>query len=231
MYQAAKYVPVGDRALLVEFGDTIDLEANQKVHALDHAISKRELYGVEECVPTYRSLLVYFDPSKTSYEQTVFRLKDLEGRLGEFKLSALARMIEVPVVYGGEYGPDLEYVAEYHGLSTCEVVRLHSSKEYAVYMIGFIAGFPYLGEVTDEIATPRLKTPRLIVPAGSVGIAEKQTGIYPYESPGGWQIIGRTPLEFFDLNKYPPALAQPGDIVKFVPIEEIKFKSLRKQRK
>ena len=225
MYQTAKYLPVGDKALLIEFGNTINLDVNQKVHTLDHAISQLGLQGVEECVPTYRSLLVYYNPLKTSYEQLVFRLKDLEERLSEFSVSTRKRVIEVPVVYGGEYGPDLDYVAKHHNISGEEIIRLHSDREYTVYMIGFVAGFPYLGEVADEIATPRLKTPRLRVPAGSVGIAEKQTGIYPCESPGGWQIIGRTPLKFFDAEKHPPALIQPGNTVKFIPIEKEKFEN------
>jgi inhibitor of KinA len=211
-------MPVGDRALLVEFGNTISLDVNQKVHILNRAIYQRELQSVEECVPTYSSLLVYYNPLKTSYEQLVFRLRDLEGRLGEFSVSTRKRVIEVPVVYGSKYGPDLDYVAKHHGLDKEDVIRLHSERKYTVYMIGFIVGFPYLGEVADEIATSRLKTPRLRVPAGSVGIAEKQTGIYPCESPGGWQIIGRTPLKFFDARRDPPALIQPGDIVKFKQI-------------
>jgi inhibitor of KinA len=211
-------MPVGDRALLVEFGNTISLDVNQKVHILNRAIYQRELQSVEECVPTYSSLLVYYNPLKTSYEQLVFRLRDLEGRLGEFSVSTRKRVIEVPVVYGSKYGPDLDYVAKHHGLDKEDVIRLHSERKYTVYMIGFIVGFPYLGEVADEIATSRLKTPRLRVPAGSVGIAEKQTGIYPCESPGGWQIIGRTPLKFFDARRDPPALIHPGDIVKFKQI-------------
>lgn len=226
LYKTAKYLPAGDKALLVEFGKSISLGINRKVHALDKAISQLELRGVEECVPTYRSLLVYYDPLETSYEQLVFRLKDLEGKLGEVKASARKRIIEVPVVYGSEYGPDLTYVAKYHNLDEEETIRLHSGKEYVVYMLGFIAGFPYLGEVVDEIATPRLKTPRLRVPAGSVGIAEKQTGIYPCESPGGWRIIGRTPLRLFDVKKRPPALIQPCDTVKFKPIEKEQFENL-----
>jgi inhibitor of KinA len=218
-------MPVGDRALLVEFGNTISLNVNQKVHILNRAISQLKLQNVEECVPTYRSLLVYYDPLKTSYEQLVFRLRDLEGRLDEFNVSTRKRVIEMPVVYGGKYGPDLDYVAEYHGLDKEDVIRLHSERKYTVYMIGFVAGFPYLGEVADEIATPRLKTPRLRVPAGSVGIAEKQTGIYPCESPGGWQIIGRTPRKFFDARRYPPASIQPGDTLKFKQIVKGEFEN------
>lgn len=226
MHQVVKYLPVGDRAVLVEFGNSISPDINLRVHALDKAISKLRLQGVEECVPTYRSLLVYYDPLKTNYEQLVFRLKDLEGRVDEFTVAARKRLVEVPVVYGDEYGPDLGYVAQYHSLDEEEVIRLHSGREYMVYMIGFVAGFPYLGEVADEIATPRLKTPRLHVPAGSVGIAEKQTGVYPRESPGGWQIIGRSPLRLFDVKRHPPALIQPGETVKFKPIGKGEFESL-----
>lgn len=130
------------------------------------------------------------------------------------------------MVYGGEYGPDIGFVAEYHGITEEMVVKLHSEREYRVYMIGFVAGFPYLGEVPDEIATPRLETPRLKVPAGSVGIAEKQTGIYPCEASGGWKIIGRTPLKLFNPLQQPPALLRPGDIVKIKPIYENEFKAI-----
>ena len=225
MYPTAKYLPVGDKALLVEFGNTISLDINRKVHALDHAIAQLQPRGVLECVPTYRSLLVYYDPLKTNYEQLVFRFRDVEARLHEFEVSTCKRIVEVPTVYGGEYGPDLKYVAESHNLSEDEVVRFHNRREYTVYMLGFVAGFPYLGVVADEIATPRLKTPRLRVPAGSVGIAEKQTGIYPRESPGGWQIIGRTPVKLFDPKEHPPALIHPADIVKFKPISKKEFEA------
>jgi inhibitor of KinA len=226
LYQSAKYLPVGDNALLVEFGSTVSLDINRRVHVLDHVISKAKLKGVKECVPTYRSLLIYYDPSQTSYEPLIFQTKDLEAKLDESSVFTHERVLEVPVVYGNEYGPDLGHVARYHGLQEDEVVQLHSGRDYTVYMIGFVAGFPYLGEVAGEIVTSRLKTPRLQVPAGSVGIAEKQTGIYPCESPGGWQIIGRTPLKLFDVEKHPPALILPGDTVRFRPVEKEKFENL-----
>jgi KipI family sensor histidine kinase inhibitor len=231
LYPAAKYLPVGDRALLVEFGRTVSLDINRMVHALDASVSKQGLRGVEECVPTYRSLLIYYNPSETSYEQLIYKLRDLESRLDELGVSMRQRTIEVPVAYGGEYGPDLGCIAEYHTLREEEAVRLHSGREYKVYMIGFIAGFPYLGEVADEIATPRLKTPRLRVPAGSVGIAEKQTGIYPCESPGGWNIIGRTPIKLFDVEKHPPSRLLPGDTVRFKPIGDEEFERIIREQK
>jgi len=221
---SARYLPFGDNALVVEFGDVISLEVNSKVIGLNEAILEAEIQGVEELVPTYRSLLVRYNPLKTTYEQLVFRIRDVEKTLKELTTKVESRKITIPVVYGGEYGPDLAYVAQYHGLAEEQVVKLHSEREYKVYMIGFVAGFPYLGEVPDEIATPRVETPRLKVPAGSVGIAEKQTGIYPCEAPGGWQIIGRTPLKLFNPLQQPPALLKPGDNVKFKPISEKKFK-------
>jgi len=226
-YASTKYLPFGDSALLVEFGDAISLELNRKVTALDEAILKAGVQGVEELVPTYRSLLVRFNPLRTTYEQLVFHIKEIEEKLTESTMKVEGRKITVPVVYGGGYGPDLGRVARYHGLIEEEVVKLHSGREYRVYMIGFVAGFPYLGEVPEEIATPRLETPRLKVPAGSVGIAEKQTGIYPCDAPGGWQIIGRTTLELFDSLRQPPALLEPGDIVKFEPISEEQFRTIR----
>jgi inhibitor of KinA len=226
VYSSPKYSPVGDRALLIKLGDTIDLDINRKVHALSKAVEEARIQGAEECVPTYASLLVYYDPLKTSYERMVFTLKDLESRLDEYSAKMEARVIVVPTVYGGRFGPDLAAMAEYHKLTEAETIRLHSETEYIVYMIGFIAGFPYMGKVPDAIATPRLETPRLKIPAGSVGIAGNQTGIYPCESPGGWRIIGRTPLVLFNPYVEQPALFQPGDRVRFKPISEEEYRAL-----
>jgi inhibitor of KinA len=221
-----RYLPFGDTALLVEFGDVISPEINRRVLALNAAVSRAGFSGVEELVPTYRSLLVRYDPLRTSYEQLVFRVRDVEEALGEnLEDEASCRRIVVPVVYGGEYGPDLSYVARLHGLSEERAVGLHSGREYRVYMVGFVAGFPYLGDVADEIATPRLLTPRLRVAAGSIGIAEKQTGIYPCEAPGGWQIVGRTFLRLFDPLHEPPVLLSPGDRVRFQPISEDEYRA------
>jgi KipI family sensor histidine kinase inhibitor len=221
-----RYLPFGDTALIVEFGVAISPDINRRVLALNVAVSKARLRGVEELVPTYRSLLVRYDPLKTSYEQLSFRVRDLEEASAQNPADeTLCRRITVPVVYGGEFGPDLGYVARLHGLSEEEVVGLHSGRDYRVYMIGFVAGFPYLGDVADEIATPRLLTPRLKVTAGSVGIAEKQTGIYPCDAPGGWQIVGRTFLRLFDPLQEPPALLSPGDRVRFHPISEEEYRA------
>jgi len=225
-YPSARYLPLGDTALTVEFGDIISLEVNRKVIALNEAVEKAGITGIVELVPTYRSLLIRYNPAETSYEQLVSQLKEIEKTLEEKPIEAQTRRLTVPVVYGGNYGPDLKFVAEYHGLTEEQVVKLHSGKDYRVYMIGFVAGFPYLGDVPEEIATPRLETPRLKVPVGSVGIAEKQTGIYPCEAPGGWRIIGRTPIKLFDPQWHPPALLKPGDTVRFKPISEQEFKNI-----
>jgi len=162
---------------------------------------------------------------KIAYYQLVDRARDLENTVEKSSIETIGRVVTIPVVYGGEYGPDLGFIAQCHGLTEVQVVKFHSGQEYRVYMLGFVAGFPYMGEVTDEIATPRLETPRVKVPAGSVGIAEKQTGIYSCEAPGGWRIIGRTPLRLFNPQQVPPTLLEPGDIVKFEPISENVFKA------
>jgi inhibitor of KinA len=220
-------VPLGDKALVVEFGNVISLEINRKVHALHDVLLKTNILGVEECVPTYRSLLIIYDPAKLDYEKLVFAVKDLEGTLTKHINTRKGRKAIIPVVYGGDFGTDLSTVAQYHNLKESEVIRVHSEPEYMVYMIGFIAGFPYLGELADEIATPRLESPRVRVPEGSVGIAEKQTGIYPREAPGGWRIIGKTPIRLFDASWQPPALLQAGDSVKFKPISAEEFQQIR----
>ncbi|WP_297074352.1 5-oxoprolinase subunit PxpB [Thermococcus sp.] len=214
-----KIKPLGDSALLVSFGERIDEEINEKVHALTRAIEQANFEWLVEVVPAYSSLAVIYDPALVDFESVKRTIEGIEITSERFE----GKLVEVPVVYGGEYGPDLEFVAEYNGLSVDEVVEIHSRPVYRVYFLGFLPGFAYLGGMDERIATPRLEKPRLKVPAGSVGIAGKQTGIYPLESPGGWRLIGRTPLRLFNPAKDPPTLFQPGDRVKFVPIDESEF--------
>jgi len=223
VYSVARYLPFGDKALIVKFDSTISPEISRRVHALDKAITSANLLGVKECVPTYCSLLVSYDPAQVSYEKLVSEVKRVEKLSKAHVSEEKARRAVIPVVYGGDFGPDILRLAQYHDLKESDVIRIHSERDYMVHMIGFIAGFPYLGEVADEIATPRLETPRIRVPEGSVGIAEKQTGIYPREAPGGWQIIGRTPIKLFDPLWQPPALLQPSDIVRFRPVSMDEF--------
>ena len=218
MEQSPALLPCGDQALVVEFGDAISPEINRRVHDLAHAIETAGVRGVYDLVPTYRSLLVYYNPMRTAWQELEDSLRSLLQDTRDSGLS-MPRVVSVPTLYGGEYGPDLEFVAENAGLTTDEVVELHSGTDYLVYMMGFSPGFPYLGGLAEWLATPRLATPRLEIPAGSVGIAESQTGVYPVASPGGWQLIGRTPLRLFDETAEQPALLRAGDYIRFVPLE------------
>ncbi|MBI2758540.1 MAG: 5-oxoprolinase subunit PxpB [Chloroflexi bacterium] len=208
----ASLVPFGDSALLVKFGDEIDPVINQRVHALDALLSANRIAGMIETVPAYAALLVHYDPLVLTYAQVSAWVGAEMDRV-ELNAVRKPRRIEVPVRYGGE---DLDFVAAYHRISINEVVRIHTSREYTVYMMGFTPGFAYMGKLEDAIATPRLETPRTHVEAGSVGIAGAQTGIYPIDSPGGWRVIGRTSTRLFDLKSDPPFLFSPGDLVRFV---------------
>jgi KipI family sensor histidine kinase inhibitor len=222
LYSESRFLLMGDRGLLLEFGDEISPEVNEKVRRMALAIQAESIEGMIETVPTYRSLLVLYNPLILPADELKKRLIRLEEELKQTSFPD-PKLTKIPVLYGGAYGPDLEGVARHHQISPEEVVRLHCSKPYFIYMIGFMPGFPYMGELPDTLITPRLKTPRLSVPAGSVAIAQKQTGIYPMESPGGWQIVGRTPIKLFDPEKDPPALLQMGDLVQFYPISEKEF--------
>ena len=220
--QAISYL-MGDRGLLIEFGDEISPEINEKVRRMALAVQAEIREGIIEVVPTYRSLLIIYNPLLLSVEDLKKRLKRIEEELQQAPLPE-PRLTRIPAVYGGIYGPDLEEVARYHQISREKVIQLHSSKPYLIYMIGFTPGYPYMGELPEELVTPRLKTPRLVVPKGSVAIAQRQTGIYSMESPGGWRILGRTPAELFDPLKDPPSLLRMGDFVQFYQISEKEFK-------
>jgi KipI family sensor histidine kinase inhibitor len=212
-----RFRTAGDRGLLVEYGDAIDLEINHKVRAMALLLERHPPAGLVEIVPTYRSLLIVYDPLQIHLQRLQQALIDLERRLADIAIPP-PRTVEIPVCYGGEYGPDIEFVARTHGLTEEEVVRRHAAPEYPIYMIGFTPGFPFLGGLPETLHTPRLATPRTHVPRGSVGIANAQTGIYPVASPGGWQLIGRTPVMLFDPRRQEPLLYQAGDRIKFVPI-------------
>lgn len=228
LYPEVRFRLAGDRGLLAEYGDTISPEVNRKVRQVAAALEAQPLRGVIEVIPTYRSLFLLYDPMATSPEELQAALLELEERLTEVKIPP-PREVEIPVCYGGEFGPDLAFVAESHGLSPEEVIRLHCQPLYQVYMVGFTPGFPFLGGLPKELHTPRRPTPRERVPAGSVGIAGEQTGIYPIESPGGWQLIGRTPLKVFDPNRPDPFLLKAGDLVRFRPIEPEEFRRIAEE--
>ena len=229
MYEAPKFLAAGDRAIVIELGDEISIECNRRVHSLHKAIFRADLPGVVDVIPTYRSILVEYDAMQVSYADINASLLDIDAGSADTPQDD-ATVIHLPVLYGGEYGPDLEHVAQNAGMSADEVVDLHSGTEYPVYMMGFTPGFPYLGGMSERIATPRLSTPRGVIPAGSVGIAEAQTGVYPIESPGGWQLIGRTPLRLFDVDRTPPSLIDAGDCVRFVPLaDEDEYRHIEEQ--
>ena len=217
LYEKPIFRQMGDRAFLVELGDEVSPFVNQSVQELFTGMDLHESKGILELVPSYRSLLVIYDPLRTSLSDIKHTIVDLHGNLGRTQLTD-PRIKKIPVVYGREYGPDLDWVADYHNLAAKEVIRFHIQPTYRVYMIGFTPGYPYLGEVPDNIVTPRRQTPRTRVPRGSVGIAQKQTGIYPVDSPGGWQIIGWTPANLFDSLSQPPSLLEMGDQVQFYAI-------------
>jgi KipI family sensor histidine kinase inhibitor len=207
-------LPLGDSALLVHFGDDIDLATNLRVHALDARLQQNHPHGVIETVPAYATLLVHYDPLLLTCAQVTDWLRAEIARTEE-AASRKPRRLEVPVRYGGEDGPDLPFVASFHHVTAAEIIRLHIGRDYTVFMMGFTPGFPYMGKLDDAIATPRLDTPRTRVRAGSVGIAGAQTGIYPIDSPGGWRLIGRTSLRLFDFAADEPFLFAPGDTVRF----------------
>jgi KipI family sensor histidine kinase inhibitor len=210
---------MGDRAVLVELGDDISPQINQKVRELYIGTKGRRIKGIKDLVPSYRSLMVVYDPLIISLDSLESQMNEIWNALDNARLPD-PRTVEIPVVYGDKYGPDLEWIADYHKMTPQDVIRLHTQPTYQVYMIGFMPGYPYMGEVPDELVTPRRKTPRTHVPRGSVGIAQKQTGIYPVASPGGWQIIGRTPVRLFDPQGKPPSFLEMGDRVKFFVITE-----------
>ena len=202
----------------MEFGNAIDPAINARVHAFDRALAERPFPGLIEAAPTYRSLFILYDPLITAFADAAEWIEQLLAKAAA-RPGTGAPLKEVPTCYGGSFGPDLAPLAAAHGLSAEEVIRLHAGTEYRVYMLGFSPGFPYMGLVPDAIATPRLATPRTRVPAGSVGIAGRQTGVYAQSTPGGWNLIGRTPLTLFDPRADPPAYFAPGDRVRFVPAE------------
>jgi KipI family sensor histidine kinase inhibitor len=219
-YPAMK--PAGDQAVAIDFAPEISNEVNDSVYALAEALMESPRPWMTELVPSYRSLLVQYDAFQTDYEAVAAELGQLIDGLAaatDERSGRQAKIYEIPVAYGGDDGPDLEAVAEHAGLSTDEVVQIHSSIAYRVFMIGFSPGFPYLGGMDERIACPRLATPRTRVPAGSVGIAESQTGVYPSATPGGWQLIGRTVVKLFDQTQDPPSVLQPGHFVRFVPVK------------
>ncbi|MFV0299065.1 MAG: 5-oxoprolinase subunit PxpB [Hyphomicrobiaceae bacterium] len=219
--ETARFLPAGDTSLVVEFGDHIDRQTSDRVLALADALGNQALAGIVELVPTFRSLMIHYDPIRLdarTLEQQVRR------RLDGLEMSRHAgRLWHLPCCYGGEFGPDVADVACRTGLSPEDVIRIHSGETYHIYALGFLPGYPYMGDVPDALSLPRRETPRLKVPMGSVCIAQRMAGIYSLESPGGWHLLGRTPVRLFDIRREKAVLLAPGDRIRFEVIDPETF--------
>lgn len=221
------YLPSGDNGIMIKVDDRISLEVHNKVKSLSHYIENNIADEIVEIIPAYGSILVIYNPVKTFFEEMVNKLKEGERKAVCGISMEPPEVVHIPVCYDEEFGIDLSFVAGYCGLTVPEVIEIHSSKPYLVYMIGFAPGFPYLGGMPEKIATPRLESPRLKMPAGSVGIAGNQTGIYPSDSPGGWRIIGRTHIKLFDPLREVPVLLRASQYIKFDPISKEEFYKIK----
>ena len=221
-----RFLSAGDRALVVEFGGRVDRALSERVLGLHWLIAADPPHGAVETVPTFRSLMVYYDPVLTSRAELE---QAITGRLARADIPrAGARWWRLPACYEGELAPDLAEVARLTGITEDAVVALHSGTRFHVYMLGFLPGFPYMGDLPKKLSLPRRADPRPRVPAGSISIATGLTAIYPYESPGGWHLIGATPIRLFDPKWSRPALLAPGDAVEFTPVDATSFASIRR---
>lgn len=226
MQNKIRILTAGDSSLLVEFGKEISPKINQKIAATVQLMRDQYIEGVVDVIPAFCSLLINYDPRVIAYEEIKERIQGLlkiEVKGSENR----KRVYEIPVCYGGEYGPDIANIAENAGLSEEEVIKIHSSRDYLIYMLGFLPGFCYLGGLDERIHTPRLANPRIKINAGSVGIGGSQTGIYPLDSPGGWQLMGMTPVKTYDPDREVPILVEAGDYIRFVPIDEEEYKRIK----
>ena len=217
--------------MLVEFGRSIDPEINAKIRDVAYALRKTAPKGIVELIPAYHSLLLIYDPSVIRPTRLISITGESLSRCKETDTAISGRRVEIPVCYDKEFGPDIQDIGSPDPLDIPDMIKLHSGPEYLIYMVGFTPGFPFLGGLNKALFTPRLKTPRSLVPEGSVGIANDQTGIYPVASPGGWRIIGRTPLQLFAPRRKSPFLYQAGDTIQFVPISRQEYDRLEKKER
>lgn len=217
-----RILTAGDSSLLIEFGKIISPDINRKIAATVQLIKAQQTPGVVDIIPAFCSLLINYDPRVISYEEIRDRMQTIL-KIDVKADAARKKIYEIPVCYGGEFGPDLDNIAQHAGLSPEEVIQIHSSRDYLIYMLGFLPGFCYLGGLDERIHTPRLANPRLKISAGSVGIGGSQTGIYPLDSPGGWQLMGMTPVKTYDPQREVPILVEAGDYIRFIPIDKDEF--------
>lgn len=225
--ERVRFQPASDQSLLVYFGEEVSLESHQEVRGLTHLLKLEPISGLRNLQPAYHSLLLNFDITKLTHSKLEIILRGYLDRLESFTLEP-GRMKQIPTCYGGEFGPDLDDISRLHGLTPAQAVELHASVTYTVFFLGFVPGFAYLGKLPDALATPRLAIPRRSTPAGSVGIAENQTGVYPFATPGGWRLIGRTPVKMFRPDRSEMNFLAIGDQIRFTPISANRFAALEK---
>lgn len=223
-----KICTAGDSSLLIQFGQEISPKINARITAFVHLLKVQHVEGVIDLIPAFTSLLINYDPRVVNYRTLKRRVEKLL-KLDVGGETSSSRIFEIPVCYGGTYGPDLENIAKHANLTTQEVIDIHCSRDYLIYMLGFLPGFSYLGGLDERIHTPRLANPRIRIPAGSVGIGGSQTGIYPLDSPGGWQLLGLTPVKTYDPEREVPILFEAGDYIRFIPVTESDFLEIKKQ--
>lgn len=230
--------PLGDESIIIELGEEIKANTQKNIQVIASHLEKHPFPGMVEYTPAYTTLTIFYDVMKVQFYKEAQQIstntspyqlvkswvEQLIAKVSE-KQETSSRFMEIPVCYGADYGLDLGIVAEHNGMTEDEVINIHSSRDYLVYMIGFAPGFPYIGGMSEQIATPRKESPRLTIPKGSVGIAGMQTGVYPIETPGGWQLIGKTPIEFFRPEDPSPSLLQPGDTIRFYPISKQEYQN------
>lgn len=221
-----QYLNFGDRAITIELGKTVSTDVNQKVRAMYLAILQQDIPGIISVNPTYRSITVEYQPHIIMHGDLINKLKKLELEIEDMKLPQ-PNILIVPTLYGSNYGPDMQNVMQKNNLTEKEVITLHTSEDYLVYMLGFTPGFAFLGGMDERLETPRLATPRVKIKGGTVGIAGKQTGIYSIDSPGGWQLIGHTPIRMYDANRENPILHKSGDYIRFRKINEYEYEQIK----
>lgn len=224
---SVQFQPASDQSLLIYFGQQMTPDAHQSVRKLLRVLKQKPVAGVRNLNPAYSSILVTFDALRLNHADLEEILRGYVQRLDALRIPK-GRELKIPTCYGGEFGPDLNEVASLHALTPAQAIELHASVTYTVYFLGFVPGFAYLGELPEALATPRLNTPRRSTPPGSVGIAGNQTGVYPFATPGGWRLIGRTPIAMFRPDRKAMSFLSIGDRVRFTPISAARFAALEK---